>query len=128
MALLFSIVARLCLLLFGAMLIRLAWIESDHAPSIGFWLAYLLVASAHFAGLLGWLRLPAPRMRGDYAVLIAYVLGTFVAFVALPNLLRGGMPSRVSAYLAGLLVWATFATPLLLRVVRRRCRSEAPIS
>ena len=128
MARLFSIVARLCLLLFGAALVRLARVEGDYAPSIGFWLAYLLAASAHFAGLLGWLRLPAPLVRRDYTVLVAYILGTLVALVALPNALRGGMPSRASAYLAGLLVWAMFAAPLLVRVVRRHCRSEAPNS
>jgi ABC-type transport system involved in cytochrome c biogenesis permease subunit len=122
----FSIVAALWLLLVGAALVRLAWVEADHAPSIGFWLVYLLAASAHFVGLLGWLRLPAPLVGRDYAVLIAYVLGTLIALVVFPNALRGGNLSRASAYMTGLIVWLPFAAALLIRVVKHHRSLQPP--
>jgi ABC-type transport system involved in cytochrome c biogenesis permease subunit len=122
----FSIVAALWLLLVGVALVRIALLEADHAPSIGFWLVYFLVMSAHFTGLLGWLRLPAPLVGRDYAVLIAYVIGTLIALMVFPNALRGGMLSRASAYCVSLIVWLPFAALLLIRVVRRHRSVQLP--
>ena len=122
----FSIFAALWLLLVGAALVRLAWVEVDHAPSVGFWLVYLLAASAHLAGLLSWLRLPAPLVGRDYAVLIAYILGTLLALGAFPTAFRCGYLSRASAYMVGLIVWLPFAAALLIRVVRRHRSLQSP--
>ena len=126
MKLVFSMVAALWLLLVGAALVRIALVEVDHSPSVGFWVGYLLAASVHFAGLLGWLRLPAPLVGRDYAVLIAYVVGTFIALMVFPNALRGGMLSRASAYWVSLIVWLPFAALLLIRVVRRHRSLQPP--